>query len=444
MTYKQISVLIPTRKRLIFLSKMLESFNKSVKNPEQAEIIFRCDSDDKETIDCLCKTPHKMIVGPRNEGYKSLPAFYNEMTSIAKGDLLMCCNDDVQFKTKGWPTILLEEANKYADGIFNFGVNVGLNDDKFPFSIVSRKLVNILGFLNDERLLFSDVFLLDIAKYFNRAIRINSVTIFHDWAGHGADATRIDANRHEFAMVFKDKEGNWTDRYKALHDSVVNEAINKIKNHGEILPDLVINSLSNYKPPDIEELNRIWPPKVRCNGWSNKTAPNAIHYSKKEIEELLRIIYRENLNNGEILLSHYKNGLPNILWASVFDKVFSIHRTSLTHDPIFDGKHIILFGSSDDTKFLYNVMHLSSNLKAILLDEARYSYIISPYFLFKKLIKAPGIIVFMNSGNKIPEYFGVHRFINDLRSGFLDNRKHNIIDHDPDPDGSGVSYELIG
>ena len=222
MIYKKNSVLVPTRKRLNFLSKMLESFEATVSDPEQAEIIFRCDRDDRETIEYLCHTPHKIIVGPRQEGYKNLPAFFNEMASIAKGDLLMCCNDDVLFMTPNWPALILDEAAKYPDGIFNLGVNVGINDDLFPFSIVSRKLVNILGFINDERLLCSDIFLRDVARHFNRTIRIDSVTVLHDWAGRVADETRADAGKHAATIV-----GDWSE-YGKLHELAVNESINKI------------------------------------------------------------------------------------------------------------------------------------------------------------------------------------------------------------------------
>jgi len=182
------------------------------------------------------------------------------MAAVATGDLLMCCNDDVVFQTRGWPGLLLAEARKYPDGIFNFGVNVGLNDDFFPFSIVSRQLVRTLGFINDERLLFSDVFLLDVAKHFNRAIRVKSVTIFHDWAGHGADETRRDANRHEFEVVFKDASGDWTDEYRRKHDQVVAEAVAKIERAGVLaLAQAAIQRFEAYVPPE-ERHNTLWPP----------------------------------------------------------------------------------------------------------------------------------------------------------------------------------------
>ena len=433
MIYKKISVLVATRKRVGFLEKMLASFAATVTNPEQVEMVFRCDSDDEKTIDYLCTTPHKIIIGPRKEGYKTLPAFYNEMARLATGELLMCCNDDVLFQTLNWPALILEEAAKYPDGIFNLGVNVGLNDENFPFSIVSQKLVDILGFINDERLLFSDMFLLDVTKYFNRAIRVPAVTIFHDWAGHpGTDETRLDANKYEFAMVFGDTQGNWSTAYRTLHDAVVKESIDRIKKYGDILPEIVLNSLATYQPPAHPIPTEIFPPR---------DGPNSLHYARAEIKEILSVIFKENLNQGEILLSHCKNGLPNILWANVFDKVFSICQGPSTRSPLVDGKHVILFGLVYDTKFLYSVMNMFTNLRALVLDEAHYANIITPYFLFKKLIKPPGIIIFLNSGNTIPKHFGVHQFINDLRRGFLDNRNHEVIDLIPK--GSGMSYELI-
>src|ERR1700676_1477647 len=106
------------------------------------------------------------------------------MAAQFHGDVLMCGNDDMEFRTPDWPELILAEANKYPDGLFNIGVRVGLNDDKFPFSIVSRRLAQAMGWLNDPRLLYSDVFLLDVARAFRRAVRLNSVFVFHDWAGH--------------------------------------------------------------------------------------------------------------------------------------------------------------------------------------------------------------------------------------------------------------------
>ena len=444
MNWKKISVLVPTRNRLVYLEKMLESFDRTVTNPSQAELIFRCDHDDRETINRLCVTPHKILIDSRSEGYKSLPRFYNDMARVANGDILMCCNDDIVFETPDWPAMILEEANKYPDGIFNIGIDTGLNIDKFPFSIVSRRIIDILGFLNDERLLFSDVFLLDLARHFNRAITLLSVRIFHDWAGHVADETRHDANKHEMNIVFKDIEGNWTNEYKALHDKAVAEAIEKISRHSGIMPQIAINSLLAYQPPAEVEAETVWPPKVRCNDWYYQTGPDAIHYPETAIRRLLNLIYELALNDGEILLSSHNNGLASILWAGVFDKVVSICHEPTPSEPVRDGKYVVMRGPIGNTKFMYTVAKEFSNLRIVMLDDALYDNAISVYFQFKNLIQPPGIIIFTNSGNTIPEHEGIHRFISDLTRGELDGRRHRIIMVDPDDiDSPGYAYEII-
>lgn len=207
--------------------------------------------------------------------------------------------------------------------------------------------------------------------------------------------------------------------------------------------ELAIASLSNYKPPQTTKPGQIWPPSVACKSWNNETPPDAIHYSQREIKEILRVVYEQGVQDGELLLSNYKNGLPSLLWGNVFSKVVSIYQEPLDRGQIVDSKQTILSGTLGDTRFLYSVMEYLSNLKAILIDEVYYAHIISPYFLFRKLIKPPGIIIFMNAGNKVSEHAGVHRFLNDLSSGFLDNKKHNIVHINSDPRGFGIGYEII-
>lgn len=207
--------------------------------------------------------------------------------------------------------------------------------------------------------------------------------------------------------------------------------------------ELVFTSLSNYKPPETTEPDQIWPPSVACNSWNNETPPHAIHYSKQEIRQVLNVMYKKGIDQGEILVSDYRDGLPSLFWGKVFSKVVSVCQRALDHEPIVDSNQTILFGTPGDTRFLYKVMEHISNLKAILLDETYYANIISPYFLFRKMIRPPGIIIFMNTAQKVPEHAGVHRFLTDLSSGFLDNRKHNIVHVHDDPDGYGISYELV-
>lgn len=421
---------------------MLDSYYDSITDPAMSEFVFRCDNDDIESIRQLMILNWPIIVGPRREGYKSLPSFYNEMVRIATGDLLVCGNDDMLFETKDWPRLIIEEANKYPDGIFNIGVSTGLNDDKFPFSIVSRQFVERLGKINDERLLFSDIFLLDVAKHFNRAVVLRSVTFRHDWAGHGADETRIEANKHEFGMVFANAQGDWTDQYRQLHNQAVAEAIAKWDSDGQLLVAKVIADFERYTPTQLSD-GKLWPPQARPLEWGRPAESSSIHYGRQETEMLMKRILAAGIGRDKVVLSSLQNGLPSILWGHLFEKVTTIASQPNSAESISDGQHTIAFGSLGDTRFLYKVIEKVGTINLLVLDELRYANLISPYYLFRCALVRPGMVVFLNTKQRLDgANTDVRRFLGDLSSGYLDGICHDIREISED-DGVGVSYEIV-
>lgn len=438
-----VSVLVPTRKRLDYLGRMLETYDATVTDSTSAEIVFRCDSDDIDSIEYLRRRPSKLIIAPRLEGYKSLPAFFNDMAAVASGDVLMCCNDDVVFQTPDWPHLLLAEARKYPDGIFNFGVNVGLNDDKFPFSIVSRKMVRMMGFINDERLLFSDVFLLDVARHFDRAIRVENVTIFHDWAGHGNDETRRDANQHEFAMVFKDASGDWTDEYRRKHDQAVAEAVEKIERSGLVASQIALQRFEAYAPTN-HRPPAIWPPSCRMTGWTAKdNSSQGVHYARSEAAQMIDVIYRHGVNRGQAVVTSFENGLSNLLWSQIFTALVSIRGCSSSQPAIEAASHCILSGDLGNTRFLYSIVERLRNFHALIIDDRRYATAMATYFLIGQHLRRPAMVIFTPTSLSWDDDSGVRRLVDDLRSGAVDNRRHIITDVAPEAGGPGMSYELL-
>lgn len=222
MPFSKISVLVPTRKRLGPLNRMLQSFDATVTVPESAEVVLRIDADDRETLDALRTSPWTVVVGSRFDGYRSLPRFFEEMRAHATGDVFMCGNDDIVFKTSDWPTMLLAEAAKYPDGIFDLGVET-FNAAHFPWSVVSRRAVALMGRLYDPRLLWHDLFLRDVMEHFGRAIRVSSVVVEHDWMGWHPDETFREADQGD--------PKNWDDPYWTLHRTCVDEAVKKLEAH---------------------------------------------------------------------------------------------------------------------------------------------------------------------------------------------------------------------
>lgn len=216
--FTKVSVLVPTRHRVGRLRTLLQSYEETCLDKGVSELVFRVDDDDIATQNFLLPTEHTVVFGSRHNGYQSMPRFYNDMLSGACGDVLMCGNDDMIFQTPGWAEIILNIANQHQDGLFNIGVAT-MNEDHFPFSTVSRKMTDRLGFIWDPRVFWGDIFLRDVAAHFGRCVRLPSVQIVHDWAGLAPDQVFIET-RASKAQV----EGD-TSYWTGVHAQAVRDAV---------------------------------------------------------------------------------------------------------------------------------------------------------------------------------------------------------------------------
>lgn len=188
---------------------------------DDAEIVFRTDNDDKETYEFLMRhTNHRVLVGPRLDGYQSMPVFFNQMAQAATGDVLLCGNDDMIFRTVDWVPMVLAETNKYSDGLFDIGVRTH-NETHFPFSIVSKTVVERLGFLWDPRIFWGDIFLRDVMAAFGRAVMLPTVAIDHDWAGNAPDEVFREADKDIIRRV--------PDYWTRVHARAVHEAVARLR-----------------------------------------------------------------------------------------------------------------------------------------------------------------------------------------------------------------------
>lgn len=218
MTFSKVSVLVPTRYRVPQLQTMIRSFDLMTTDPASAELVFRIDDDDLETPEYLRGLPWPVVVGPRMKGYRSLPVFFEEMRRVATGDLYLTGNDDMVFQTPDWSRIVLAEANRYPDGIFNIGVST-FNGDHFPFSIISKVAADAMGAIHHPDIFWGDVYLRDIFQSFGRAVRLPEVTIDHQWMGNTPD------------QVFKDaqQDQHWGSAYWQKHRRLVQNSVDRLR-----------------------------------------------------------------------------------------------------------------------------------------------------------------------------------------------------------------------
>lgn len=219
--FTKVSVLVPTRQRIDRLRTMIASFDVTTGNGPEAELVFRVDSDDHATRDFLLAWGgHQVVVGPRLQGYSSMAAFFNELYASCSGDVLMVGNDDMVFRTPGWPAAILAAANLYPDGLFDLGVST-YNEDHWPFACTSRTAADRLGFFWDPRIYWGDIYLRDVMGSMGRAVRVPEVTIDHDWAGHAPDSVFSEANQND---IYRRDPTYWN----GTHATAVAEAVAKL------------------------------------------------------------------------------------------------------------------------------------------------------------------------------------------------------------------------
>lgn len=226
MLYSKVSVLIPTRGRVERLKTLLTSYGKTTQGAEwTSELVFRVDDDDQDTQEFFLSGDallghHHVVIGPRYEGYRSLPFFFNEMFEYSKGDILMCGNDDMVFKTPLWAPLVIAEASKYPDGLFDIGVMTH-NETHFPFSTISRKVADALGFVWDPTIFWGDIFLRDVMTWFGRCVMLPSVEIDHDWAGNRPDRVFMESDKD----ILRTDPNYWTE----THARAVAAAVHKLE-----------------------------------------------------------------------------------------------------------------------------------------------------------------------------------------------------------------------
>lgn len=222
--FTRVSVLIPTRHRIERLETLLSSYRHTA-SPDDSELVFRVDDDDLDTQNFLCSA-HNVVIGPRGKGYADMPKFFNELAAAASGDVLMCGNDDMVFQTVDWAERILEVANGYPDGLFDIGVST-MNQDNFPFSIVSKRAVEKMGFLWDPRIFWGDIFLRDVMAWYGRALLLPGVRVDHDWAGFKPDKVYVEqlmpGEGHK--DINRRNPNYWTE----VHAVAVNEAVGRLR-----------------------------------------------------------------------------------------------------------------------------------------------------------------------------------------------------------------------
>jgi len=144
-----ISLLVPTRKRLEHLKSNIDSiFNLADKSNPNFEVIFKVDLDDHETVDYIKTWGNEwenitFVVNSRKKGYNSLVNHFETMVDIAKGKYIWGFTDDITIKTQNWNTLL---GNRLTSD-FKIYYPV-INNHRESLPVYPKKWKEILGYLS--------------------------------------------------------------------------------------------------------------------------------------------------------------------------------------------------------------------------------------------------------------------------------------------------------
>lgn len=164
-------------------------------------------------------------------------------------------------------------------------------------------------------------------------------------------------------------------------------------------------------------------------------------YNPGELESLLDVFADMDLSNA-ILEMNMCTVVTHSFWLKKFRNVISAAlglSLALRYFPYTQpGRSTVIVGSPWEVPTMKEICSNIDKVDVLFVDVPRYSLLMSCYVIYRKLVRPGGIIVLANSCGA-DKYAA--RFIDDLRSGYVDGYKHELqIIRSGE---SSISYEVV-
>ena len=186
------SILLNTRKRVEYLQNLLCSVQFKTFSVDDIEVLINYDDDDKETEEFSKRTFGISVKFYKNKRPNSLHTTINLLAKESKGQYLIGVNDDIEFLTNNWDSIILNEIKKFKD-------KNSIKDDiiycktsctsvdhepNLPYGscpVVSKQAADSIGkFLYEEFLgLGGDASIYRVYAAIDRVVEVNEVKFDH-------------------------------------------------------------------------------------------------------------------------------------------------------------------------------------------------------------------------------------------------------------------------
>jgi len=185
----KIALLVPSRERLAGKKRLADSILQTASNLDNLSLYFGIDDDDptkSEAIKMKSQYPFiKIVEIHNNKSFNGLGNLWNICAKESKGEIIAMIGDDMQFVTKGWDKIILEEfsaQNCPADNIKMVYCYDGRHGSKISVNaFIHRRYMEITGyFMREEfKVDFIDVWLQQVFTALGRIKYRGDIHIEH-------------------------------------------------------------------------------------------------------------------------------------------------------------------------------------------------------------------------------------------------------------------------
>lgn len=156
---------------------------------------------------------------------------WNALANKSTGDILYMGNDDLRYETRGWETMLFEEAAKHKDNIFCAYGDDGINGEQHcAFPAVGRGWFEVLKYFTPEVFKFfrHDTWIFDIAKKVGCVSYLPELKLkhYHYTVTGGSDST-TERNRNAGQAGHDHAVWQATEEERARHATLLKDAKDK-------------------------------------------------------------------------------------------------------------------------------------------------------------------------------------------------------------------------
>ena len=219
-----VSVLMPTRDRVVLALRSVQSLLSTCQDASRVEIIVAHDRDDPASDQYFHSSRWHDVIsawGAQDQvlscdswGYQGLHRYYTAMARQAQGRWFMIWNDDAVMQTQGWDQYLADNQD-FVGLIHMHTVNFKPSLTLFP--LIPKIWLELFGEISQHQL--NDSWIQDICHEADAVLRL-PISVFHDRydvTGNNLDATY--ANRRYDKKVYNHESmqairHDWAQRLK--------------------------------------------------------------------------------------------------------------------------------------------------------------------------------------------------------------------------------------